>query len=77
MYVSTLLLEQLAFLYLENDQPRKAIEIFEQAESFSDQNLNLLHGLSNAYINAGEHKKAVDLLYQLIESKPDRTLAML
>ncbi len=79
--VSTLLLEQLAFLYLENDQPRKAIEIFEQAESFSDQNLNLLHGLSNAYINAGEHKKAVELLDQLIENKPEnivygQTLAM-
>lgn len=72
--VPTLLLEQLAFLYLENDQPQKAVEIYEQAESFSDQNLNLLHGLSNAYINASEHKKAVDLLQQLIESDPENII---
>lgn len=69
--IPTLLLEQLAFLYLENDQPKKAVEVYEQAESFSDRNLNLLHGLSNAYINAGQHKKAVDLLQQLIESDPE------
>lgn len=68
--IPTLLLEQLAFLYLENDQPKKAVEIYEEAESFSDQSLNLLHGLSNAYINAGEHEKALELLQQLIESDP-------
>lgn len=68
------ILEQLAFLYLENDQPQKAVTIYEEAESFSDQNLNLLHGLSNAYINAGEHQKAVELLEQLIESKPENII---
>ncbi|MDZ7660698.1 tetratricopeptide repeat protein [Fodinibius sp.] len=66
----TLLLEQLAFLYLENNNPKKAIRIYEQAESFSSRNLNLLHGLSNAYINAGEHQKAVELLEQLIKDEP-------
>lgn len=65
-----LLLEQLAFLYLENNQPQKAVGIYEQAESFSDQNLNLLHGLSNAYINAGNHQKAAELLAQLTENEP-------
>jgi predicted Zn-dependent protease len=65
-----LLLEQLAFLYLENNTPQKAIGIYEQAESFSNRNLNLLHGLSNAYINAGEHQKAIALLEQLITDEP-------
>lgn len=64
------LLEQLAYLYLENSDPRKAIAVYEQAESFSNRNLNLLHGLSNAYINAEEHQKAVELLEQLIKDKP-------
>ena len=65
-----LLLEKLAFLYLENNNPQKAIGIYEQAESFSNRNLNLLHGLSNAYINAGEHQKAIELLEQLIKDEP-------
>ena len=65
-----LLLEQLAYLYLENNAPKKAIGIYEQAESFSNKNLNLLHGLSNAYINAGEHQKAIKLLKQLLEDEP-------
>ena len=68
------LLEQLAFLYLENDNPQKAVAIYEQAESFSDQNLNLLHGLSNAYINADSHQKAIDLLNQLIENEPENII---
>lgn len=70
----TSLLEQLAFLYLETDQIQKAIETYERAEPFSNQNLNLLHGLSNAYITAGEHHKAAELLQTLIESKPDNVI---
>lgn len=66
----SLLLEQLAFLYLQNNDPRKAINIYEEAESFSGQNLNLLHGLANAYISAEEHSKAITILEQLIESEP-------
>lgn len=68
------LLEQLAFLYLENDQQQKAVEIYEEAEAFSDQNLNLLHGLANAYINAGEHQKATELLDQLIGIEPKNVI---
>lgn len=65
-----LLLEKLAFLYLENNNPQQAIGIYEQAESFSSRDLNVLHGLSNAYINAGEHQKAIELLEQLIKDEP-------
>ncbi|WP_445664611.1 tetratricopeptide repeat protein [Fodinibius sp. AD559] len=69
-----LLLEQLAYLYLENNNPRKAIRVYEQAESFSDKNLNLLHGLSNAYINAGDHQKAIALLERLIKNEPQNLI---
>lgn len=65
-----LLLEKLAFLYLENNNPQQAIGIYEQAESFSSRDLNVLHGLSNAYIHAGEHDKAITLLQQLIKDEP-------
>lgn len=64
------MMEQLAFLYLEDEQPQKAIEVFEKAESFSERNLNVLHGLANAYISAGEHAKAVSLLEKLTENQP-------
>lgn len=67
-------LEQLAFLYLENDQPEKAIKVYEQAESFSDKNLNLLHGLSNAYINAKQHRKAAELLEMLSKNEPENVI---
>jgi len=70
----TELLEKLAFLYLETGQTKNAVAIYEEAESFSNQNLNLLHGLSNAYISAGEHLKAVELLQQLIEQKPENVI---
>ena len=69
-----LLLEQLAYLYLKNDTPQKAIRVYEQAESFSNNNLNLLHGLSNAYINAGKHQKAIDILKQLIKNEPQNII---
>lgn len=67
-------LEQLAFLYLETEQAQKAIEVYEEAEPFSNQNLNLLHGLTNAYITANEHQKAIELLQSLIESKPQNII---
>jgi tetratricopeptide (TPR) repeat protein len=67
-------LEQLAFLYLENDQQDKAVKIYEEAESFSDRNLNLLHGLANAYINTGQHQKAAKLLEQLSKNEPENII---
>lgn len=68
------MLEQLAFLYLETDQPQQAVGVYEQANSFSDQNLNLLHGLSNAYISAGQHQEAIELLQVLIENEPENII---
>lgn len=66
------MLEQLAFLYLENDQPREAIAIFEQS-NFQAENLNVLHGMANAYITADEHEKAVNLLQRLVDEQPNNS----
>lgn len=65
------ILEQLAYLYLQNGRAADAVATYEQAESFSRENLNLLHGLSNAYISAGNHREAVTLLQTLVEEEPD------
>lgn len=72
--VPVMLLEQLAFLYLESNQTPKAVEVYEQAESFSSKNLNLLHGLSNAYISSGDHRKAVELLKRLVDDEPGNVI---
>ena len=72
--IPVLLLEQLAFLYLENNQSGKAIEVYEEAEAFSQGNLNLLHGLANAYIKAGNHKQAITLLSTLVEQEPENII---
>ncbi len=70
----SMLMEQLAFLYLESNQTEKAVQVYEETESFSTVNLNLLHGLSNAYISAGDHRKAAALLTQLVERKPENVI---
>lgn len=67
-------LEQLAYLYLEQERPDRAVALYEQAESFSDDNLNLIHGLANAYITAGSHEEAVDLLNALVENEPENII---
>jgi len=68
------LLEQLAFLYSETKQPRKAITIYKQIETASKQNLNMIHGLANAYIAAEEHQQAVGLLEMLIKKEPGNVI---
>lgn len=68
------LLEQLAYLYLENNEIQKAVSVYEEAKSVSDEDLNLIHGLANAYISKNDHQKAVELLNLLIENKPESVL---
>lgn len=72
--VSNQLLEQLAYLYSETDQPHKAIEVYRQMNPVSDQNLNIIHGLTNAYIAAGEHQNAIHLLQKLIQQEPSNII---
>lgn len=69
--VSVELMEQLAFLYLDTDQPERAVDIYKQAESISEANRNLLHGLVNAYIESEDHSKALQVLDILAENEPD------
>jgi len=68
------LLEQLAYLYLEEKRHRQAIRLYERAESFSNKNLNLIHGLANAYITAGEHSNAAELLQALVQNQPENVI---
>ncbi len=68
------LLEQMAYLYLENGNNERAVSLYEEAKTISDQNLNLIHGLANAYISQNEHQKAVEVLDLLIENKPESVL---
>lgn len=67
-------IEQLAYLYLESGQHQHAVDLYEKAETFSDNNLNLLHGLANAYITANEHKQAIQLLATLVENEPENMI---
>ncbi|WP_170245536.1 tetratricopeptide repeat protein [Fodinibius salinus] len=67
-------LEQLGYLYLQNDQPQKAVRIYQQAVSISDQNTNLIHGLSNAYIANKQHQQAIQLLESLVEQKSNNII---
>lgn len=70
----SLIMEQLAFLYLETGQAPKAVAAYEEAESFSEDNLNLIHGLANAYISVDNHQKAVELLNLLVEEEPENII---
>ena len=63
-------IEQLAYLYLEQDRPQEAITIYEETQPFSEENLNLLHGLANAYITADWHRRAIQLLGRLVKNEP-------
>jgi len=70
----TPLLAQLAFLYSDTQQPLKAIEVYKQMDPAKGQNLNIIHGLINAYIAAGEHQNALNLLQSLIAKEPDNII---
>jgi predicted Zn-dependent protease len=70
---SVKLLESLAYLYLETNQPERSVKLFEQARSLNQRNFNIMHGLSNAYIQAGDHQKAIALLRQLSDRQPGNT----
>lgn len=59
---------RLAFLYLENQQYSHAIDAYKEALQNEPGDINLLHGLANAYLANGEHEKAADLLNHLLEN---------
>ncbi|HKJ31233.1 MAG TPA: tetratricopeptide repeat protein [Balneolales bacterium] len=64
-------LERLAFLYLENQQYDHAIDTYKEALEDNPGNINLLHGLENAYLANGNHQQAVALIKRLINKDPN------
>lgn len=65
------LLESLAFLYMETGEAQKAAQTYNQALNQVTFSFNLMHGLSNAYIESKEHQKAADILQELVEKQPN------
>jgi tetratricopeptide (TPR) repeat protein len=63
-------IERLAFLYLENQQYDHAIDTYKEALENDPGNINLLHGLENAYLANGDHQKAAALIKRLINKDP-------
>lgn len=63
-------LEKLAFLYLEKGEADKATEYYQMADTTFENDLNIIHGLANAYISRDNHSKAIPLLRDLNERSP-------
>lgn len=63
-------LQKLAFLYLEKGDADKATEYYQMAETTFENDLNIIHGLANAYISRNNHAKAIPLLRDLNERSP-------
>jgi len=63
-------IERLAFLYLENQQYDHAIDTYKEALENDPGNINLLHGLENAYLANEDHQKAATLIKRLINKDP-------
>lgn len=68
---------RLAFLYLENQQYDHAIDTYKEALQNEPGDINLLHGLANAYLANGEHEKAADLLNHLLENDVNNSTYLL
>ena len=63
-------LEKLAFLYLEKGDANKATEYYQMADTTFQNDLNIMHGLANAYISRDNHFRAIPLLRDLNERAP-------
>ncbi|MFN1834605.1 tetratricopeptide repeat protein [Balneola sp. MJW-20] len=68
--VPTEIFEHLGFLYLEKGNTEQAIYYYTLANEKVENNLNLAFGLTNAYIAAGQHEKAAEILEGLVERYP-------
>lgn len=62
--------EQLAFLHFEQENYEEAIAVYREAGAAQSDNRNMVHGLANAYIQAGRHAEAIPLLQELADSRP-------
>jgi tetratricopeptide (TPR) repeat protein len=75
------LLNTLASLYLENDEPEKAVEYYGQALAIAQEigdrrgEGNRLANLGNAYTALNDHASAANIYDQLIDLNPDDAMA--
>ncbi|HEY2826434.1 MAG TPA: tetratricopeptide repeat protein [Pirellulales bacterium] len=65
------LLNQLGMLYEANKQPRKAIAKYSDVLAIDSENFMALRGRADAYLNIGDHAKAVTDYEAALKLKPD------
>lgn len=63
--------EQLGFLYSERGSYERAIDAYEEGRPRENGDPDLARGLANAYMEAGRHGEALELLNWLRESEPE------
>lgn len=61
-------MENLAFLLLEEGQLQNSIELYERLRDQNPDNDEIKHGLVNAYILDGQHESSISLLRELLEN---------
>lgn len=65
------MVEQLGFLYFERGAYERAIDAYEQGRPRENGHPELARGLANAYMQAGRHGEALELLNWLRERDPE------
>ncbi len=65
------MVEQLGFLYFERGAYERAIDAYEQGRPRESGHPELARGLANAYMQAGRHGEALELLNWLRERDPE------
>ena len=63
--------EKLAYLHLEQGNAEEATRYYSKAEAAFTENVNVIHGLANAYISQSNHNKSVPLLRDLVQRAPN------
>jgi tetratricopeptide (TPR) repeat protein len=56
--------------YVKNQQPQKAVDLYEQALEKNPQSAELLVGLSKLYSQLGQKQKAITTVRRILEFQP-------
>lgn len=64
------MVEQLGFLYMEQSAYDKAISVYEEARPLTVFKPGIARALANAYMQAGRHREALEVLRRLHENAP-------
>jgi len=62
---------QLARLYVMNDQPRRAIHVYDELLKADESNIAVLRGRGDAYLSVGKHAAAIADYDKALEAMPD------